>query len=119
MDSAKGTTLWNIVKEAGQPHGIGPGNPNWSERVESGLVSYGGDTDGQTNPYEVRMGKYVDLHVPDDTIGIDALRRIADEGPKRHQLGVVLDAGSPANPEFTWNDIEKGGAPRHPFTSHP
>ncbi|WP_170418349.1 glycine cleavage T C-terminal barrel domain-containing protein [Ruegeria sp. HKCCA5763] len=109
MDSAKGTALWNIVKEAGQPHGIGPGNPNWSERVESGLVSYGGDTDGQTNPYEVRMGKYVDLHVPDDTIGIDALRRIADEGPKRHQLGVVLDAGSPANPEFTWNDIEKGG----------
>ena len=55
MDGAKGTALWNIVKEAGQPHGIGPGNPNWCERVESGLVSYGGDSDGQTNPFEVRM----------------------------------------------------------------
>ncbi len=110
MDGTKGTKLWNIVKEAGQPHGIGPGNPNWCERVESGLVSYGGDSDGQTNPFEVRMGKYVDLHVPDDTIGIEALRRIAAEGPKRHQLGVVLDNSEPVKAEFTWNDIDMDGA---------
>jgi aminomethyltransferase len=109
MDGTKGTELWNIVKEAGQPHGIGPGNPNWCERVESGLVSYGGDSDGQTNPFEVRMGKYVDLHVPDDTIGIEALRRIAAEGPKRHQLGVVLDNSEPVKAEFTWNDIDMEG----------
>ena len=109
MDGTKGTALWNIVKEAGQPHGIGPGNPNWCERVESGLVSYGGDSDGQTNPFEVRMGKYVDLHVPDDTIGIEALRRIAAEGPKRHQLGVVLDNSEPVKAEFTWNDIDMDG----------
>ena len=89
MDGTKGTALWNIVKEAGKPYGIGPGNPNWCERVESGLVSYGGDTDETTNPFEVRMSKYVDLHVPDDTVGIQALRKIAAEGPKRHQLGVI------------------------------
>lgn len=108
MDGNRGTDLWNIVKEAGQPWGIGPGNPNWSERIESGLVSYGGDTDGATNPFEVRMGGYVDLHVPDDTIGIPALRRIAAEGPKRHQLGVILDGGEPAKPEFAWCDIAAG-----------
>ena len=110
MDGTKGTALWNIVKEAGQPHGIGPGNPNWCERVESGLLAFGGDTDDQTNPFEVRMGKYVDLHVPDDTIGIQALRRIATEGPKRHQLGVVLDNSEPVKAEFTWNDIDMDGA---------
>ncbi|MFV1635809.1 MULTISPECIES: glycine cleavage T C-terminal barrel domain-containing protein [Phaeobacter] len=109
MDGTKGTALWNIVKEAGQPHGIGPGNPNWCERVESGLLAFGGDTDDQTNPFEVRMGKYVDLHVPDDTIGIEALRRIATEGPKRHQLGVVLDNSEPVKAEFTWNDIDMDG----------
>ncbi len=109
MDGTKGTALWNIVKEAGQPHDIGPGNPNWCERVESGLVSYGGDSDGQTNPFEVRMGKYVDLDVPDDTIGIMALRRIAADGQKRHQLGVVLDSSEPVKAEFTWNDIEMDG----------
>lgn len=110
MDGSKGAALWSIVKEAGKPHGIGPGNPNLCERVESGLVSYGGDTDGRTNPFEVRMGKYVDLHVPDDTIGIQALRGIAAEGPKRRQLGIVLDDGEPVNAAFVWNEIEKGGA---------
>lgn len=110
MDGTKGTALWNIVKEAGQPHGIGPGNPNWCERVESGLLAFGGDTDDQTNPFEVRMGKYVDLHVPDDTIGIQALRRIATEGPRRHQLGIVLDNSEPVKAEFTWNDIDMDGA---------
>lgn len=109
-DGSQGTKLWNLVKEAGQPWGIGPGNPNWSERVESGLISFGGDTDGQTNPYEVRMGKYVDLHVPDDTVGIQALRRISAEGPKRHSLGIILDAGDPVSPGFSWNPIYKDGA---------
>ena len=108
-DGSQGTKLWNLVKEAGQPWGIGPGNPTWSERVESGLSSFGGDTDGQTNPYEVRMGKYVDLHVPDDTVGIQSLRRIAEEGPKRHSLGIVLDAGDPVSPGFSWNPIYKDG----------
>jgi aminomethyltransferase len=108
-DGSQGTKLWNLVKEAGQPWGIGPGNPNWSERVESGLISFGGDTDGQTNPYEVRMGKYVDLHVPDDTVGIQALRSISAEGPKRHSLGIILDAGDPVSPGFSWNPIYKDG----------
>ncbi len=110
LDGARGPDLWRIVREAGAPHGIGPGNPNWIERIESGLLSWGGDTDARTNPYEVRMGKYVDLHVPDDTVGIAALRRIAAEGPKRHQLGVVLDSGERAGPAFAWNDIEVDGA---------
>ena len=108
-DGARGTELWNIVKEAGAPWGIGPGNPNWCERVESGLISYGGDTDAQTNPYEVRMGKYVDLHVGDDTIGIQALRRIHAEGPKRHSLGIVMEGGSPMEPGFGWNPVVKEG----------
>jgi glycine cleavage system aminomethyltransferase T len=108
-DGTKGTELWNIFREAGAPWGIGPGNPNWCERVESGLISFGGDTDLHTNPYEVRMGKYVDLHVPDDTIGIKALRDIHAHGPKRHSLGVILDEGSPVSPGFYWNPIFKDG----------
>lgn len=108
-DGTKGTELWNIFREAGAPWSIGPGNPNWSERIESGLISYGGDTDGQTNPFEVRMGKYVDLTVPDDTIGIQALRRIAAEGPKRHSLGIVLDAVDPVEASFSWDPIFVNG----------
>jgi glycine cleavage system aminomethyltransferase T len=109
MDGAKGQQLWNIVKEAGRSWDIGPGNPNTHERIESGLLSWGGDTDDQTNPFEVRMGRYIDLSVPDDTIGIQALRRIKAEGPKRHQLGVVLSGATPAGSAFTWFEITKSG----------
>ena len=109
MDGSKGTALWNLVREAGKPWDIGPGNPNVCERIESGLISYGGDTDGNTNPFEVRMGKYTDLHVPDDVIGIQALRRIKAGGVKRHQLGVMLEGEQPTELGFHWHGIFKDG----------
>jgi aminomethyltransferase len=108
-DGSKATRLWNLVREAGRPWDIGPGAPNWVERIESGLLSYGGDTDDHTNPFEVRLGKYVDLEVTDDAIGIEALRRIHREGPKRHQLGVVLDGDAPTAFGFLWHPIHQHG----------
>ena len=37
------------------------------------------------------MERYIDLDAPDDVVGIVALRKIHAEGPKRHQMGVLLD----------------------------
>jgi aminomethyltransferase len=108
-DGTQATRLWNLVREAGQPWDIGPGSPSFVERVESGLLSYGGDTDDQTNPYEVRLGKYIDLDVADDVVGVAALRRIHREGPKRHQLGVVLDSEEPTAFGFLWHGIFQDG----------
>jgi len=104
-DGRKGTMLWNIFKEAGKPWGIGPGAPATAERTESGLVSVGGDTDEATNPFEVRLDKDVDLDVPDDVVGIAALRRIKRDGVTRHQLGLVLDGATPAPLGFKHEDI--------------
>lgn len=109
MDGSKGTGLWNLIAEAGKPWDIGPGNPNSIERVESGLLSWGGDTDDATNPYEIRMGKYVDLDIPDDVVGVDALRKIHEEGPRRHQLGLVLEDEEPISYHATWYDILADG----------
>ena len=108
-DGSKGTALWDLVREAGRPWDIGPGNPNPVERVESGLLSWGGDTDDKTNPFEVRLGKYVDLDVADDVVGIAALRRIHAEGPTRHQLGVILDGIEPSGTHAVWYDILSEG----------
>ena len=108
-DGSRGTELWNIVKEAGQPWSIGPGNPNPIERIESGLLSYGGDTDDQTNPFEVRLGKYVDLDLDDEGVGINALRRIKAEGVKRQQLGIALDNSERHPGHAIWYDLLKGG----------
>ncbi len=109
MDGTQGTRLWELVCEAGRPWGIGPGNPNLCERIESGLLSYGGDTDDRTNPFEVRLRSYVDLDVPDDVIGIEALRRIHSAGPRRHQLGVILEGGDPDVLHFQWHAIWRNG----------
>ena len=110
LDSTRGVELWNHVAEAGKPWDIGPGCPNLSERIENGLLSWGGDTDAHTNPYEVRLGRFVDLHVPDDVIGISTLRRVAAEGPKRHQLGIVLDGDEPRPSHARWYTVRRDGA---------
>lgn len=109
MDGTRGIDLWNLVKEAGEPWGIGPGCPNPCERIEYGLLSLGGDTDADTNPFEVRMGRYVDLDIPDDVIGIHALRRVAAEGPRRHQLGIVLDGDQPQPSHGGWFGVFRDG----------
>lgn len=108
-DATRGTELWNIFKEAGQPWGIGPGAPATPERTESGLVSVGGDTDDETNPFEVRLGKYVDLDVGEDVVGIKALRRIKADGVKRHQLGLILDGNVAAPMGVNREDIHHQG----------
>jgi aminomethyltransferase len=77
--------------------------------VESGLLSYGGDTDETTNPFEVRLTKYVDLGVADEVIGIQALRRLHAAGPRRHQLGAVLEGDEPTRLGFHWRSILKDG----------
>ena len=109
MDGTQGTKLWNLVREAGQPWDIGVGTPNLSERVESGLLSYGGDTDDRTNPFEVRLGRYVDLDLADHVLGIPALRRIHASGSRRHQLGVVLEGNKPTTLSFVWHPILQNG----------
>lgn len=111
MDGSRGKDLWDLVQNAGASLGIGPGYPNPIERIESGLLSYGGDTDAQTNPFEVRLDKYVDLDLDDDVIGIRALRQIKQEGVKRHQLGVKLLGEGPHDGHAIWYEIARDGAP--------
>ena len=108
MDGSRGNELWDVVKEAGQPWNIGPGNPNPSERIEGGMISFGGDTDDQTNPFEVRMDAYTDVDLPDEVIGVKALRQIKAEGPKRHQLGFILDGETNYPEHGIWYDLVQG-----------
>jgi glycine cleavage system aminomethyltransferase T len=100
QDGAQGTALWDRVREAGQPFGIGPGAPNDTERLESGLVSYGADMRWQThraNPFEMGFGAMIDLAGGHDFVGRAALERIAREGITRTRVGLFVD-GRPEPP---------------------
>ncbi len=104
-DKTKGSELWNLVKEAGQPWNISPGYPNTTERIANGLLSWGGDTDDQTNPFEVRLKKYVDLELDNEVIGMSALKKINAIGPKRHQLGIIIQSSERRSSHAKWYDI--------------
>ncbi|NNE95991.1 MAG: glycine cleavage system protein T [Acidimicrobiales bacterium] len=104
QDGARGDELWDRVAEAGRRYDIGPGAPNAIERVESGLLSWGGDTTPDSNPYEALMGRFVNPDIDADFIGKDALAAVAAEGPARLMVGLVIDddgAGSPMTPVRT------------------
>ncbi len=108
MNSAKGSELWQRVKQAGKPFDIGPGCPNPTERIESGLLSYGGDTDDETNPFEVRLERYIHLDVPDDVIGVQALRKIYADGVRRHQLGIFINSDKPLGYSNQYSQVIAG-----------
>ncbi len=109
LDPGRGTELWNIVQEAGQPWDMCPGAPNHPERVESGLLSCGADNDDQTNPFEVRLGRFINLELPDEVVGMAALRRIHAAGIKRRQLGIKVSGVGPMGRNRHWMPMFRQG----------
>jgi len=84
--------LWEIVLEAGKPHGLAVIGPCHIRRIEGGILAYGADMWLDTNPYEVGMGYewMVDLDQEADFVGKQALRRIREAGIRRKLVGVEI-----------------------------
>ena len=93
QDGSRGDELWDLVMSAGESYNIGPGAPNHVERVESGLLSYGGDNTPDSNPFEVGMGNFVDTDTDVEYIGKAALQEVvANGGPRRLFVGLHVDS---------------------------
>ncbi len=106
MDGAKGEQLWDLLWEAGEPFGLGVGAPNNPERIESFLLSFGGDTDPETDPDEAGIGRFVSLSTNTDEaetsdghdfIGKAALQARRASGNQRRLIGLIID-GDPPSP---------------------
>ena len=92
QDGARGEELWDLIVDAGEKYGIGPGAPNHVERVESGLVSWGGDNTPDSNPFELGMGRFVDVDTDVEYIGKSALQAVvANGGPSRLFVGLNIE----------------------------
>ena len=92
QDGSRADELYQRVMAAGERYGIGPGAPNHVERVESGLLSWGGDNTPDSNPLEAGMARFVDIDTPVDYIGKAALQRVvANGGPERLLVGLYVD----------------------------
>ncbi len=107
-DGRHGDRLWEAIMEAGRPYDIGPAAPSTIRRIEGGLLSYGADMDLDTNPYEIGLGRLVDLEQEADFLGKDALAEIARSGPARRLVGLEIEGPRlPANEE-AW-PVSAGG----------
>jgi dimethylsulfoniopropionate demethylase len=93
-DSSLGGELWDALWEAGEDLSVGPGAPNLIERIEGGLLSYGGDMTRRNNPFECGFDPFVQLDRDTDFVGRAALERIAERGPDRRVRGLCIDAES-------------------------
>jgi len=90
-DGSFGNALWERFMAAGKPFGIAPGAPNQANRIEAGMLSYGADMDRLNTPFEIGLGRFVDLGQDMDFIGKPALARARDEGPKRVIAGLKIE----------------------------
>jgi glycine cleavage system T protein len=109
-DGSRGTDLWERIMEAGRPYDIRPTGPSDIRRVEAGILNYGADMSLENNPYEVGLGRLVDLDSEGDFMGKDALRRISERGVERRLVGVEIAADPlPFNDE-RWPVVSGGEA---------
>jgi glycine cleavage system aminomethyltransferase T len=102
-DGSYGDRLWEIVMEAGKPYDIQPATPSPIERVESGLLNYWEDISEDTNPYEVGLGKFVDLDQATDFLGKKELARINSTGVNRKLIGLVIHSEPMYQQAQSWN----------------
>ena len=115
-DGSYGDQLWEIVMEAGKPFDIQPATPSSIERVESGLLNYWEDVTEETNPYEVGLGKFVDLDQEVNFIGKEALKAVKTGGIKRKLVGLKIHS-EPLNQLAQPWAVECSGKPVGNITS--
>jgi len=89
-DGSRGDELWELIMAAGQDFGLKPGHTSSIRRIEGGMLSYHADMDADTNPYELGLGRLVDLDMDANFIGKAALKEIFARGVTRKQVGVRL-----------------------------
>ncbi len=116
-DGSRGDALWERIMAAGMEFGLKPGHTSSIRRIEGRMLSYHADADIHTNPYELGLGRLVNLDMEADFIGKAALKRIRDEGVTRLQVGLVIDADALKGPNTTFWPINSAGAPVGKVTS--
>ena len=97
-DVLQGQALYDELFEKGRDLDVRPGNPNQIERVESTLLSFGGDMDLRHSPIEAGLEAFMDLDKDLDTLSHAALRAELAAGAKRRLRGLLVDAPNGARP---------------------
>ena len=107
-DGSRGNELWNHIMEIGKPMGLVPGHTSTIRRIEGGMLSYQADMDYTVNPFELGLGRLVDLEMDADFIGKKALKKIKSDGIKRSQVGIEISCSPLKHPNTSYWPIMVG-----------
>ena len=89
----KGSSLWDLLWQAGRNFNLTAGCPNLIERIEGGLLSYGNEFTRDNNPIECNLEMFCSNEGTHDFIGKKALEIIKLEGVQKKIRGVFFDGG--------------------------
>ena len=107
-DGSRGNELWDHIMEIGKPMGLVPGHTSTIRRIEGGMLSYQADMDYTVNPFELGLGRLVDLEMDADFIGKEALKKIKSDGIKRSQVGIEISCTPLKHPNTSYWPIMVG-----------
>ena len=107
-DGSRGNELWDHIMEVGKPMGLVPGHTSTIRRIEGGMLSYQADMDYTVNPFELGLGRLVDLEMDADFIGKEALKKIKSDGIKRSQVGIEISCTPLKHPNTSYWPIMVG-----------
>ena len=108
-DGTQGEKLWEHLMAVGGPLGLKPGHTSSIRRIEAGMLSYHADMTLANNPYEMGMGRLVDLDMEADFISKAALTLIEERGVSQQLVGLEID-GAPfvGSNDFFWPVLKEG-----------
>ena len=109
LSSASAMDLWDALWEAGRPYDMLVVGPNVDRAVEKGVTDTAYYTNSDMDPYEAGHERLVDLE-KGEFVGRAALRRIAEKGPRRKTVGLLIDGTLPRL-EWYWPLADSRGNP--------
>ena len=108
-DGSHGDRLWEHLMAVGTPLGLKPGHTSSIRRIEAGMLSYHADMTLANNPFEMGMGRLVDLDMDADFVSKAALKKIKAVGVSQKFVGLEIE-GAPfeGSNDFFWPVLSDG-----------
>ena len=104
LNTEEGDEVYETIMQEGKGMGLHAGHTSTIRRIEGGMLSYHSDMNIDTNLLELGMDRLVDLDNDFDFIGKKALQKIAKDGVKNMQVGLVIhDDPMPGPNTKYWN----------------
>jgi len=107
-DGSRADELWEMIMQAGEPHGLCAGHTSSIRRIEAAMLSYHADMDSSTNPFELGLDRLVNIDADIDFIGKAALQNIRATGVTRKQVGLEISGEPLTEPNTTFWPITSG-----------